>query len=643
MLKKFIALLAALLVSVPAAALAAPSDDAKAKQQEEAARTSADSPKEKSAAKQVTDAAKSALAAAAGIPLPDDGSAQDKNAENMGGEPDAKDPVAVAKHYCTSPRAAAAIVFGWLNDPNYTAAKSTRCMFPGEGKNAKTRDELVLHAQQLRTIVEEKGISIDLNAISNDPDFRNAEGYAKAEFSKDLPGVYMRRFEGMWGVTPRALQKIEVTYKNGRSFFTAERMEAFPAFLQSTAFGVALWQFIAIILLLLLGMAARKLLYYLLTTRLSVLAKRIGRDWLNRFIEAGISPLSTLLMAGIFSVAYPQLSLPTRVDAILDFIIRLLTIFACVWFFYRISDVFCDLLAEHASKTETKLDDQLVPLARRILKVTIILVGVLFVLQNLSVDIGSLLAGLGIGGIAIAMAAKDTISNFFGSIVIFTDKPFQIGDWVVIDGAEGVVEVVGFRSTQIRTFYDSIITVPNSKMADAKIDNYGLRNYRRCSTSVGIAYETRPEQIQAFVEGIRAILRANEYVRKDYYEVHLAGFGSCSLDIMLYFFLKCGNWTVELTQKHCIFLEIIRLAERLGVRFAYPTQTLYHEFVAQPGGPRPVQPCGSLEELKQVVSSFAPGGSMSQPIVPKIDGGWTADMPDPRQKPAAPANPDVKA
>ena len=135
--------------------------------------------------------------------------------------------------------------------------------------------------------------------------------------------------------------------------------------------------------------------------------------------------------------------------------------------------LFTSWLEQKAQQTETKLDDQLVPLARRALKIFIVSIGTVFVLQNLNYDVASLIAGLGIGGLAFALAAKDTIANLFGSATIFASRPFQIGDWVVIGGStEGVVESVGFRSTRVRTFYNSLIGIPNAKVADAVVDNY---------------------------------------------------------------------------------------------------------------------------------------------------------------------------
>src|SRR5690606_12151232 len=264
-----------------------------------------------------------------------------------------------------------------------------------------------------------------------------------------------------------------------------------------------------------------------------------------------------------------------------------------------------------AAKTESKLDDQLVPLVRKALKVVTVIAGVLAILQNLNVNVASLLAGLGIGGVAVALAAKDTVANFFGSIMIFVDKPFQIGDWINVAGVEGIVEEVGFRSTRVRTFYNSLVTIPNAKFTELSVDNYGKRRYRRVYSTLNLTYDTTPEQMQAFVEGIRAIIRANPYTRKDYYEVHMSGFGQHSLDVMVYYFFRVTSWSDELRERHNVYLEIMRLAKALGVEFALPTRTLHIESAAAPGAAREIPPPASEVRLAEICRSFGPEGELS--------------------------------
>jgi MscS family membrane protein len=269
-------------------------------------------------------------------------------------------------------------------------------------------------------------------------------------------------------------------------------------------------------------------------------------------------------------------------------------------------------MMEKAAKTETRLDDQLVPLIRRTAKAFMIVIGGIFVLQNLNVDVASLVAGLGLGGLAFALAAKDTLANTFGSLVIFVDRPFQIGDWVVNGDSEGTVEDVGFRTTRIRTFYDSLVTVPNAKLTDTAIDNMGMRAYRRIKVVLGLTYSTTPEQMQAFVEGLRAIVAAHPETRKDKYEIHFNNFGAFSLDVLFYVFVKVPGWSDELRARHELFLSALKLAKDVGVEFAFPTQTLHVDsFPQQPS--RPVGHALARDRLTGVVESYGPGGPAANP------------------------------
>jgi len=192
-------------------------------------------------------------------------------------------------------------------------------------------------------------------------------------------------------------------------------------------------------------------------------------------------------------------------------------------------------------------------------------------------EMTTILGALGIGGMALAFAAQDTLGNFFGSITVLFDRPFGIGDSVVIGDVEGTVEKVGFRSTRIRTFYNSLITIPNSRMTNTHVDNYGARRYRRLRTVLSLTYSTPPEKIDAFCEGVRELIRLHPYTRKDYYHVYFNQFSASSLDIMLYVFFDVPDWSTELREKHRLFVDILRLTDRLGVEFAFPTQTVWLE------------------------------------------------------------------
>ena len=226
--------------------------------------------------------------------------------------------------------------------------------------------------------------------------------------------------------------------------------------------------------------------------------------------------------------------------------------------------------------------DHLFVFIKKTFKVLILILIGLMVLQNMGYNVTSLLAGLGIGGVAAALAAKDTLSNIFASFAILFDRPFVVGDWIQFDKTEGTVESIGFRSTQIKTFYDSVVSIPNFVLANQNVDNMGKRKFRRTRFTLGIQYSTPPEQIKAFIEGIKKIILSQEKTKKDYYQVSFSGYADSSLNIFVNLFLQVKNWNEELELRELIFLEILELAQKLKVEFAFPSQSLYIENIKQP-------------------------------------------------------------
>jgi len=188
-------------------------------------------------------------------------------------------------------------------------------------------------------------------------------------------------------------------------------------------------------------------------------------------------------------------------------------------------------------------------------------------------------------------------------VMIFIDRPFQIGDWITSDEVDGTVEEVGFRSTRIRTFRDSVMYVPNSVISNRTVDNHGRRQYRRYFTKLAITYDTPANLIEVFVQGIEKIVLNHPETRKDYYNIFLNEYGASSLDIMLYVFFKVPSWNDELRCRQEIMLSVNRLAEQLGVRFAFPTQTM---MVEQFPGKMSLTPNYNLskEEMKKQMEAF---------------------------------------
>ena len=393
-----------------------------------------------------------------------------------------------------------------------------------------------------------------------------------------------------------------------------------PGWFKDTYLGIEIEQFIGIGALVLVAAVAQVLVG--LALRLYVRARFAEAD--RQFWEGERARLARALRALVVAITvllgFPTLGFESAVEAVVEQIASLLGAGALVLLGFRGIDIFTNMLERRAEKTESRLDDQLVPLTNTALKGAVVLIGALFILGNLGVNVTSLVAGLGLGGLAIALAAQDTIRNLLGGVTIFADRPFQVGDWVVVSDIEGTVEHVGFRSSRVRTFYNSVVTVPNARIVDTYVDNMGLRQWRRYKTTLGLAYHTTPDQVQAFVEGVRALIRANPGMRKDYYIVEFHGFGAATLEILVYCFIGAPTWNDELRTRHVLNLDIMRLAEDLGVEFAFPTQTLH--VASLPGQPAEVPPAPGRERLGEVVERYAPAGASGQRVDTPITAGY---------------------
>jgi len=348
-----------------------------------------------------------------------------------------------------------------------------------------------------------------------------------------------------------------------------------PSSLRRTAFILEAWQWLGLLVLALIGIVVDRLVV--------LLAQVATGRWLRRrigvldpeLLPRALRPLGLVAMALLWRLGLPFLWLPLNVLAALTVAVRFVLAAGAVWAAYRLVDIVTALLDARAAGTQNRFDDLLVPLVRKSLKVFIAAFGVVFIADTLDVEISSLLAGLGLGGLAVALAAQDAVKNLFGSLMVLIDRPFSVGDWVVVGAFEGTVEEVGFRSVRIRTFYNSLITLPNSNLISSAVDNYGARRYRRWSTKLAITYDTPPERIDAFCEGIRELVRTNPRMWQDNYHVYLNSFGDSALEILLYVFFQVPDWSAELAARHDLALDILRLAERLGVDMAFPTRTVW--------------------------------------------------------------------
>jgi len=250
---------------------------------------------------------------------------------------------------------------------------------------------------------------------------------------------------------------------------------------------------------------------------------------------------------------------------------------AIIWFFFRLVQLIDVRIKKWASATESTIDDMLAPMVGKILRVFIIAVGGIFLVQNLTgIEIGPLLASLGIGGLAFALAAKESIANLFGTLTILFDKPFQVGERIIISDTDGVVESVGFRSTRIRTLTGHLVSIPNEKAVNTVVENIGRRPHIRWLTNIGITYDTPTEKVERAVEIISNILENHEGYKEDFPpRVFFNGFNDSSLNILVIAWYHPPNyWDFQAwLQRTC--LEILKAFQKEKIDFAFPSRTLY--------------------------------------------------------------------
>ena len=348
------------------------------------------------------------------------------------------------------------------------------------------------------------------------------------------------------------------------------------AFIQFEIAGNKVWRiialFIVILAALIIGRIAKHILQksgekfdaqqrFLLATTLTALGK------------------SAVLMFAAFGIALALsiLDLKSRVAELSNTASAILLTVGIGYCLYWLAEIPGTLFLNISKKTESKLDDMMAPIIKKSLRITVVILVLVQIAQILSdKPITSIIAGLGIGGLAVALAAQDSIKNFFGSLILFIDKPFEIGDRVVIDGHDGPVEEVGLRSTKIRTLNGDLITVPNGELANKTIHNIGKRPYIRRFTNITITYDTPPEKIDLALEIIKELLDNHEGMNEDLPpRVYFNEFNSDSLNIMVIYYYHPPDYWKYVAFSERFNKELFRRFQKEGIDFAFPTQTIY--------------------------------------------------------------------
>lgn len=312
------------------------------------------------------------------------------------------------------------------------------------------------------------------------------------------------------------------------------------------------------------------------------------RTFFSYFLQQNIERGLSWILAALMGMALVEnLELPPNFEKYLLVLLKVTLGLHVVRLAYFAADA-SGLLIDHlAKKRQTQIGDQLAPLATKMLKTMVIIIGSLVILQNFGVNVSAILAGLGLGGVALAFAAQDTVANFFGTVTILLDSPFRVGDHVKIQDVEGVVEEVGFRSTRIRSLTNTLVTLPNSTVAKEKVDNITeRRGVCRFRHILGFTYSATPEQIDQFSEQLRYHLKQDPRVQQDRVAVQFHELADSSQNILVnfHFVVQPEESEALILQKY--LLDIVKLSQAAKLDFAFPTRTLIMEN-PNPQGPNP--------------------------------------------------------
>ena len=343
--------------------------------------------------------------------------------------------------------------------------------------------------------------------------------------------------------------------------------------LSKSYYGNTVQDWLIALLIVLGAVLVGKLLYWAfrgIAQKITVRTKTKLDDILVDTIKKPVSLVATLL--GVWYGA-ETLTFSETVQSGISQVFEIAVIFTAAWLLIRVLEaLFTQYLVPMVGETETDLDDQLLPILRTGTKTVIWVLAVIIALDNAGYDVAALMAGLGIGGFALAMAAKDTISNIFGGFTIFTDKPFTLKDRIKVSGYDGVVKEVGLRSTRVETLAGTIVTIPNSTFADSPVENVSLEPSRKVATKLGLTYDTTPEQMNMAMELLRNIATQNPDL-EDQVTVAFTEFGDSSMNLNFIYYIRKGSDI--LAAQTAVNIAVLKEFNSRGLEFAFPTQTLY--------------------------------------------------------------------
>ena len=347
-------------------------------------------------------------------------------------------------------------------------------------------------------------------------------------------------------------------------------MQEFIEIMNYTVLNAPLYKFVIAFGIFLVFLIARKIFALSVIRSLESIVGKTRTDVDDKILRALSAPMGfVFVMLGIYFSAM-SVGMHKELYPLLKSIFTLLFFWVLYNFVHTFEENILTLFGERISR-------EIGGFFVKSLKIFVIALGLVAVLQTFGINVSAFIASLGLGGLAFALAAKDTAANLFGGFAILTDNIFKIGDWVKIGSVEGIVEDIGMRTTKIRAFDKRLVVVPNATIANSAVDNFSRRDRRRIKMRIGLRYGTSTGTIKRILDQIRSMLEEHPGIHNDPLFVYFDEFGASSLDLFFYLFTTTAVWEEYLQIREDINLKIIEIVQRNGSDFAFPSQSIYFE------------------------------------------------------------------
>jgi MscS family membrane protein len=460
-------------------------------------------------------------------------------------------------------------------------------------------------ARQLRVVLDQALVQ-DAGALSDDPEGQVDDGLAsrrdllgRLDTGKGYVSVFLDRVprdDGVliWKVSSTTVAAIRDLY---REVIRGPMGDVLPAWLiERRPLRIALWQWGALGLLGVVAVLVARLALVPLWALLRVLLARSQLTLDPLFLAQVAAPVRLLVATGLFKAGRQGLSLATVVERNFTRIESVVALIALTWLMFRLIDAFTHLARQAVGRRNPTATTSMLLVLQRGLKLVVAFIAVLAFLGTFGVNVTALIAGLGVGGIAVALAAQKTLESIFGGVLLITDQPVRVGDFCRFGTQTGTVEEIGLRSTRVRTPERTVVSVPNAEFAALQIENFAVRDRILLRATIGLRYETTPDQLRHLLFQLRELIAAHPRLGGQPTRVRFDGFGAAALNVEVCTYALTADYEEFLAIREEVYLRVMELVAASGTGFAVPLPVPHRPgpgLDPREAGPRPTPPPAS--------------------------------------------------